>query len=176
LVPVAFVVGRVRDNGLQMGATMDYAWQALIPRLVWPGKPEITRGTWFSVYVGFARSEEGGYSLAQTATGELYLNFGLLGVLFGMWLIGAIDGLTWRSTGLDPRYKPFNMMFYMLLLKSLREMAEAVTTFYSMLAYLMLLKAGLFIFHRWSLLRQRRHSFTGRPAYAQFQHAPSQQF
>lgn len=82
------VVGAV-DSGIvdfQWGATL---WPALVwfvPRLVWPGKPVMSIGSWYAVTVlGWA---PGGGEAAITLPGEFYLNFGIPGVLVGMFLYG----------------------------------------------------------------------------------------
>jgi hypothetical protein len=150
-VPVAYFVGQVRDRGLQMGATMGYALYAMVPRIIWPNKPAVTRGAWFSVYIGFARSEDKAFSLGMTAIGELYWNFGLAGVFLGMLLIGALHACIWRTAGLDPRRKPLHMTFYTLTLFSVHEMAEAGTTINGTLAYIIIFRAILALIHQWSI-------------------------
>ena len=58
-----------------------------IPRAFWPGKPLPTGGVvsrmWFNV-------PEHRVSVVPTLPGELYANFGPLGILFGMFLAGKI--------------------------------------------------------------------------------------
>jgi hypothetical protein len=149
-VPVAYFVGHVRDHGLQLGGTMQYAWYALVPRIIWPSKPAVNRGAWFSVYLGFARSEDRAFSLAMTAIGELYWNFGCLGVLCGMFTLGVLHAFIWRLCGLDPRRKPLSMTFYTSALYSMHEMAEAVTTCTGALANALILKAALVFIHEYS--------------------------
>jgi hypothetical protein len=166
-IPAAFIVSQVRAQGLQLGATMGYAWYAFIPRIIWPNKPQVNRGAWFSVYVGFARSEDRGFSLAMTAVGELYWNFGLLGVFPGMFLIGSLAGLVWRTAGLDPRRKPLHMTFYILISCSMREMAEAVNTIAGFFAYLIIFKVALALVHQWSM-REARLSGWSAPTHQSF--------
>jgi hypothetical protein len=149
------MVSQVRAHGLQLGATMDYAWFAFVPRIIWPNKPQVNRGSWFSVYIGFARSEDRGFSLGMTAIGELYWNFGLIGVLLGMLLTGSLHGLTWGLAGLDPRRKPLNMTFYTIVLYGVHEMAEAVTTTAGMLANFIIFKMVLMFVDQWSMRTER---------------------
>jgi len=71
----------------------DYEWgktiyftpiSAFIPRLIWPGKPETGLGEFFrdNYWLGT------GGRIAVTQVGELYLNFGLIGILLGMGVLG----------------------------------------------------------------------------------------
>ncbi len=63
--------------------------QGIVPRWVWPGKPQqVLVGQWFrQVYQPLAKN---GWPLG--AVGDWYLNFGLFGVLIG----GALSGLLFR--------------------------------------------------------------------------------
>jgi hypothetical protein len=171
-VPVAFMVDQVKAHGLQLGATMGYTWYALVPRIIWPNKPAVNRGAWFSVYVGFARSEDRGFSLGMTAIGELYWNFGLVGVFLGMFVLGSLHSLIWRTAGLDPRRKPLNMTFYILVLYNMHEMAEAMTTIAGALAFLIMLRVALLLIHQWSI-RTAGQSLPARQSYKSGQYPRS---
>jgi hypothetical protein len=128
-VPLGFIVAQVHQSGFMMGETMSYAAYAFIPRLIWPDKPDVTRGVWFTFYLGSADSPESeASSTAQTATGELYWNFGILGVLVGMFVIGAFAGRLWRMAGSDPHQQPLRTVLYVLLMTRMNmNMAEAIT-------------------------------------------------
>lgn len=129
-LPLSFFVEQVRNGGLQNGATMEHAAYALIPRVLWANKPNVTRGNWFAYYVGFAESEETAtMTLGFTAAGELYWNFGVPGVLVGMLAIGALFGRLWRIAGADPRGDPIRMLLYVMVMMNMGNMAEAVTVF-----------------------------------------------
>jgi oligosaccharide repeat unit polymerase len=69
------------------GSGMAPAFVFFIPRAFWPGKPMPTGGVvsrlWFNV-------SEHVVSVTPTFPGELYANFGFLGILFGMFLTGKI--------------------------------------------------------------------------------------
>lgn len=126
--PVGYLVGEVDTYGYEHGSTMEYAAYAFIPRIIWPEKPTVTQGGWFAYYVGFAESpEQSTMSLGITATGELYLNFGVIGVLVGMFIIGCLIGKFWHMVGVDPRESPIHMLFYVLIMLSMNNMSEAVT-------------------------------------------------
>jgi hypothetical protein len=126
--PVGFIVDQVRQGGFLLGGTMTYAAYSFIPRIIWPDKPDVTRGGWFTFYLGFSHSPDSSTtSTGQTATGELYWNFGLSGVLGGMFLIGALLGCLWGMAGADPHRQPLRMLLYVLIMMIMPNMPEAVT-------------------------------------------------
>jgi hypothetical protein len=142
-VPVGFIVGEVNESGLRMGETMEYATYAFIPRLLWPDKPTVTRGAWFSDYLGLYGTEgEVSTSVGMTAIGELYWNFGMAGVLIGMLAIGCLQGLLWCMAGSDPQGKPIHMLLYVSIMLSMTDMPEAVTVFVSLAITYLTFKAA----------------------------------
>ena len=92
---------------------------APIPRLLWPDKPSIRLGP----YVAQDLLELGTNSgIPPSSIGEFYMNFGWLGVVLGMALLGAFAGRVWDRArrAEDRRFArgPFalNMMCIILLL------------------------------------------------------------
>src|SRR5690606_20964410 len=61
----------------------------LVPRVIWPDKPDITIGQWitetYRIY-----GERIDSRIGPSWIGEFYLNFGTAGVLVGMFLLGAL--------------------------------------------------------------------------------------
>ena len=142
-VPVGYIVGEVRESGLLLGETMEYASYAFIPRAIWPDKPTVTRGAWFSTRLGLFNTEaEATTAIGMTAVGELYWNFGSWGVLLGMLAIGGFQGLLWRMAGADPRGKPIHMLLYVTIVLSMVDMPEAVTVFVSIAVTFLTFKAA----------------------------------
>jgi hypothetical protein len=126
--PVAFLYREVERTGLRYGETLDYLAYAFIPRLIWPEKPSVTRGAWFTLYLGQARSEATvTTSTGQTATGELYWNFGVPGVMAGMGLIGVMLGGLWRIAGLRPHEDGLLFLLYLTICFGMVDMPEAGT-------------------------------------------------
>jgi hypothetical protein len=145
-VPVGFMVREVNESGLLFGETMKYASYAFIPRLIWPDKPTVTRGGWFSAYLGLYDTEaEATTAIGMTAVGELYWNFGPLGVLIGMLAIGCFQGMLWRMAGADPRGKPVHMLLYVTIMLSMPDMPEAVTVFVSLTVIFLTFKAAFVV-------------------------------
>jgi hypothetical protein len=128
-IPTGFLVGEVRKDGFQWGQTMQYAAYAFVPRLLWPDKPNVTRGAWFTMYLGAsAREAESTSSTGITAIGELYWNFGLVGVVVGMLAIGLGYGLLWRMAGENPVYKPLHMVLYVtVVIGGMTDLPEFIT-------------------------------------------------
>jgi hypothetical protein len=154
-IAAGFLHRDIAMHGLRWGETMDYWKYAFIPRILWPDKPTITQGAGFAVYAGFVDNlQKESLSLGITATGELYWNFGLLGVIAGMLLIGSLQsGLLWRLAGTRPDRDILAMWLYVSLVLAMPDMAEAVTTIVSILAMYLLFQ-GLF---------HARRSIVGQP-------------
>lgn len=88
---IAFIVSEVAQGGLRLGQGLEYLQWGLIPRFLWSDKPIVTRGGWFSTYLGLAGSEaSASTSTGMTAAGELYWQFGLVGVGIGGILLGYL--------------------------------------------------------------------------------------
>jgi len=95
------IVNLVKRNGFYNGRASAPIITALIPRAIWPDKPLIQLGIWFALEIGAAYKAENGRvnnSINMTVAGELYLDFGWLGVALGSFLFGAFIGLLWNST------------------------------------------------------------------------------
>ena len=102
-VPVGFIHNSVANDGLRLGAGMEYVPLSFIPRMVWHEKPIIERGRYFTTILGMAAAENTATtSTGQTSAGELYWNFGWLGVISGMYLLGAVLAVWWRADRGDP--------------------------------------------------------------------------
>lgn len=138
--PTGFLVGEVRKDGFQWGQTMQYAAYAFVPRFLWPDKPNVTRGAWFTTYLGASnRESESTSSTGITAVGELYWNFGIPGVVIGMLGIGIGYGLLWRMAGENPVCEPLHMMLYVsIVIGGMIDMPEAVTVYAGILSQMIL--------------------------------------
>jgi hypothetical protein len=92
------------------------AMSFFIPRFVWPEKPLFMMGRDFGVKFRVVNVLDDKTRIAPTVPGELYWNFDLPGILFGMALWGFVVRLVYRryagSAGLDP----VRRAIYMLLL------------------------------------------------------------
>ena len=78
------------DHPYRMGSTLEPILYAFIPRLVWSDKPGESSAQLFNRE--FRLSEDRDTYISPTHIGELYWNFGLVGVITGMTLIGLLLG------------------------------------------------------------------------------------
>lgn len=80
-----------KDAPYQVGHTLVPIVTAFIPRLAWSSKPVIEVGRMMNKEFQIAPRQEWVY-ISPSHLGELYWNFGFLGALFGMGLIGTFYG------------------------------------------------------------------------------------
>jgi hypothetical protein len=137
-----FMVGEVSRSGLQLGSTMKGLYYAFIPRIIWPEKPPVSRGAWFTTYLGMARSEaEATTSTGMTTVGEWYWNFGVAGVAVGMFLTGALLSGLWRLAGSCPVHKPASMILYVAIIMNAMNFPDATSPIVSGVALYLLFGA-----------------------------------
>lgn len=72
----------------QGGWTIGLIFLSYVPRIVWPNKPGLTIGTWVMQHYGSALDLQ--TNLGPTWIGELFFNWGYLGVAGGMLLLGIL--------------------------------------------------------------------------------------
>ena len=141
-----FMVGEVKRSGLQLGSTMKDLYYAFIPRIVWPGKPLVSRGAWFTTYLGMApREAEATTSTGMTVVGEWYWNFGVLGVVVGMFLTGALLSGLWRLAGSYPIHQPANMVLYVALIINVLNLPDATSPLVSAVALYLLFGSLIYL-------------------------------
>ncbi len=66
------------------------------------------------------------------AVGELYWNFGMLGVILGLVFLGAFIGALWRLAGVAPKNDGLLMVLYISLCLTMVDVAEAGTLLVSL--------------------------------------------
>jgi hypothetical protein len=126
-----FMVGEVSRSGLQLGSTMEDLYYAFIPRIIWPEKPLVSRGGWFTSYLGMVESST---STGMTSVGEWYWNFGVAGVAVGMFLTGAMISGLWRLAGSYPIHQPANMVLYVAIIMNALNLPDATSPIVSNVA------------------------------------------
>ncbi len=73
----------------RLGETLTPILSFFVPRVLWPGKPTMSLGYDFAVqFLGWDRVYRS--EAAITQMGDWYWNFGILGVLFGMFIMGVL--------------------------------------------------------------------------------------
>lgn len=96
---------------------------AFTPRVINPGKPEITFGKWFSFNV-YGSTEDN--NIGATYQGILYMNGGLISVLFGFLIVGMVQAL-FVNFLFNNKYLPV----YLLLLLKMVFLSQEPWAFYT---------------------------------------------
>lgn len=148
---VGYIGAVVRQSGLMGGATMSNLVYGFVPRILWPGKPEVNRGSLFTAQVGLRGAKT---STAMFAAGELYWDFGWAGVITGMWLLGLFLSGLWHMAGLDPRDQLLQTWLLVWLIYGLLEI-PAASSYLIGLVYTFLFFGGLLVLH--TIARQIAH-------------------
>jgi hypothetical protein len=83
-----------------------------IPRFLWPSKPILQEGGWFTVALrgGSGDAATVGASTAITYPGDLYLQFGLLGIPVGMFALGVVA--QWFTNRVSGPVEPRDLFVY----------------------------------------------------------------
>jgi oligosaccharide repeat unit polymerase len=102
-------------------STVDLLWGssfvsilfAPIPRVLWPEKPSVRVGPFVAQYLFDFGNQAG---VPPGAVGELYLNFGWIGIPLGMIVLGAFMAFLWwrHSRAVDPRFTIARYAFLMI--------------------------------------------------------------
>lgn len=119
----------------QKGWTLGLFFVAFIPRVLWPEKPNIQLGKWIANTYGAGRGIEAESYFAPTQIGEYYLNFGLIGVIGGMFLIGTIVRITQESLLRGPGTAPSILAASVLLYLLTRKFQGSVAGTYSQIVF-----------------------------------------
>jgi len=84
-----------------------------VPRYIWPSKPILLKGQRFSVATGSTENN----SLAITIPGDLYLEFGFLGLLIGMSILGMLG--QWLTNMISGPLRKESLFMYTAIFWSL---------------------------------------------------------
>ena len=144
-VPSGFIFNEVEVRGYTLGKSLEYVLYGLVPRIIWPDKPIVSRGGWFTNYVGSDIAS----ATAMTSFGELYWNFGFVGVALGMFIIGALYAGLWRLAGFYPQSSILSVWLYFLVMYGMMMHSEAGSVFIGVIQLYILF--GLLILFRRSL-------------------------
>ncbi len=119
-IDMNFIVGSIVDYlekgrvPFADGETIFRSVIGIVPRIFWPGKPIIMGGSALVYkYTGMQFDEE--TSVAHGLMGELYFNFGILGVFVGMLLFGMLLGTIDTVAGVALAQKDYLSMVFWLL-------------------------------------------------------------
>lgn len=113
------VIEYFKTNSLWLGKTFLGLITAIIPSSIFPGKPPVDDGTYlYSICQGrtdiippMPFSQLNGSSLPLETFGSMYGNFGLIGLIIGMIVLGGIYGYSYRKM-VNSSYSMFNVVIY----------------------------------------------------------------
>jgi hypothetical protein len=103
LAQLTAVCRLVNSNGFYNGKASQPLIAAVIPRAIWPDKPLVQLGAWFALEITGTSNAVGpgqasSNSVNMSVPGELYLDFGWIGIIIGSVLFGAFFPLLWNAT------------------------------------------------------------------------------
>lgn len=84
---------------LERGSTYSLALAYFIPRFIWPGKPDMNIGNFVGHKYSVLQPDDDLTNVAPSFMGELFMNFGSLGLVLGMALLGVLGAVLDRSAG-----------------------------------------------------------------------------
>ncbi|MDM0536835.1 O-antigen polymerase [Clostridium perfringens] len=110
------VIKGIDKVGYQFGRTLEPVFTFYIPRFLWENKPKSSIGGWYAInFLGWDsdyRSEG-----AITFTGDIYVNFGILGVIFFMFFYGCL--LKYLYIKINPySQKRLRILIYILFIEN----------------------------------------------------------
>jgi hypothetical protein len=88
----------------------------LIPRFLWPDKPNISIGQEFGATFRLTNSMDRETYVAPTMVGDFYWNFAVPGVVVGMWMIGLALRWYYQRYGAGSGFDPLRKSIYATLL------------------------------------------------------------
>jgi oligosaccharide repeat unit polymerase len=89
---------------------------APIPRSVWPDKPDITGGTTISQRILGIQTEGGGGQAPPSVVGDLYWNFGVVGVVLGMFVFGNLLRFLYYNALPHLQQNPGGTLLYIMVM------------------------------------------------------------
>ncbi len=88
----------------------------LVPRFLWPDKPNISIGREFGATFRLTGAMDRETYISPSMVGELYWNFAVPGVVFGMWLLGMGYRWYYQRYGAGDGFDPIRKSIYYTLL------------------------------------------------------------
>lgn len=111
----AIILDSVRGgHPLLMGASLSDLWTWYIPRWLWPGKPLSYSLTFGDEFMSGAEGA-GDVYYSPSLPGELYLNFGVLGLPLGGFAVGLFLRLIFRSLVEPGPHKLGSLIIYSVI-------------------------------------------------------------
>ncbi len=128
-----------------------YTWTAFIPRFIWHNKPLVSDARAIgALYFGY-----GNNSFAITPMGDLLRNYGPVGVLLGMALLGLLLRIMYSALVENQSITAGHAALYAMLLSSVSYEGFYGTIVPSMMRQGFVIIIGLFIVNTWIMLRRK---------------------
>jgi len=112
LEPVAGCI-RIWELGIwepMIGSSYALALTGIIPRFIWPDKPELHYGNDFGYVTGYLSAHDSITSISVTFVGESYLNFGVGGVM-PLTVMGFLFGFVYSKIGASRRCETWLLLY-----------------------------------------------------------------
>jgi hypothetical protein len=100
----------------QSGTTFYPLLIGWIPRVIWPDKPILSQGSFMHNVIIGSNTQS---NVGLTSIGDFYLNFSLLGVIIGMFVLGSIVRIIYLYTQNFSQVKIYQILFYFTLYPNL---------------------------------------------------------
>ena len=113
-IEAGFIVHDVHLHGFIWGETFKNVQYALVPRFLWPDKPEMNAAKWFTQYLGYNYDS---YT-SMSGAGELYWNFSIPGVILGTIIVGLLYCSLWSLSERFGKDTYLGALLYVLVLIS----------------------------------------------------------
>lgn len=97
------------------GKTFSSFFTMLVPRIIWPNKPAIDfDGIKLAQNLNFSAPNDNKTSIYPTVVGEWYMNFGIWGLIFGMFVLGILYRFLFDYLIIRSGRSPSGVMIYSL--------------------------------------------------------------
>jgi hypothetical protein len=140
------VVDLTNRKGFYEGYTLRYYSFVFIPRFIWPDKPILDGGQWFAVEIGrsyYLPNGRAANSVNMTIPGEMFLNFGWIGLITGCFLFGYFIAFIWNSVRSNDLFS-WAFRFYLLFL-GMFSLGSDLMIIPQLVAYWLIYKFILFV-------------------------------
>lgn len=125
------------------GETFSSFFIMLVPRVIWPNKPSIDfDGIKLAQNLNFSAPNDNKTSIYPTVVGEWYMNFGIWGLVFGMFLLGILYRFLFNYLIIDSGRSSGGVMIYSLFWLNIVRGME----FLMIMLYLNLIKLFILMF------------------------------
>lgn len=103
----AFIYDLTKESGFLYGKSFESIGYGLVPRIIWSEKPSLPQGQKFSELISGMTT----VYIGMLVAGELYWNFGFVGIILGSLIIGIQIGFLWYKLN---KYVGVNFIYFTL--------------------------------------------------------------